>query len=142
MDLLVAVHCSGFPGTRSKETLKPQMHTPEKKHKIICTVNTQLNAAYESKNIKESCSRISAAFIQNNVALNQNIIRLNSSRRASASAVQLNLTSFRNLSSLITIYFSSKWLSFVDNNCLLSFTNVMIYFKSAALKYYISTALE
>lgn len=90
MDLLVAVHCSGFPGTRSKETLKPQMHTPEKKHKIICTVNTQLNAAYESKNIKESCSRISAAFIQNNVALNQNIVRLNSSRRQDEKQVQYN----------------------------------------------------
>jgi len=35
--LLVAVHCSGSPRTKSKETLKPQMHTPEikRKHKIM-----------------------------------------------------------------------------------------------------------
>ena len=29
VNLLVAVHSSGFPGTRLKETLKLQMHTPE-----------------------------------------------------------------------------------------------------------------
>jgi len=40
VDVLVAVHCSGFPGTRSKETLKPQMHTPERKHKIMCNIFT------------------------------------------------------------------------------------------------------
>ena len=38
---------------------------------------SQLSAAYESKNIKESHPRISAAFIHNNAALNRSIIRLN-----------------------------------------------------------------
>ena len=62
MDLLVAVHSSGFPGTRSKETLKSQMHTPERKHKIMCIILLHDYALppikpsiHKGNNIKECC---------------------------------------------------------------------------------------